>query len=97
MAKIDVNIDQVGTCETMLCRYAEIMGEQAKKVQTMIDSVESRWKGAGASEYTAYLRKMKSDITARSERLKELGDNLGIAKQKAIEADKTASGGAGEA
>ncbi len=97
MAEINFNIEQVGDCQTMLCRYAEIMGEQAEKIHTMINSVGSQWKGAGASEYIEYLEKMKSDINTRSQKLRELSENLGAAKQMAIEADKMAAGGSGEA
>ncbi|MGN0553933.1 MAG: WXG100 family type VII secretion target [Oscillospiraceae bacterium] len=84
---IDYNVSDVREAASALRSAAEMIAQEAAKIDTIISAVESGWVGAGANEYIQYLLNVRKNIAARVENINEIARLLDISADDAELAD----------
>lgn len=87
---IKFNFDNAYSCEGKLRQTAELIGQEAVKIKSIIGAVETGWTGAGSAEYIQYLQMLDKNMQERAQSLNEIADIIKGAAIAAADADRRA-------
>lgn len=91
MSTINFDFNAVYDCAERVRDMAEIIEQEAKKVTSIITTVQSGWTGSGSEAYINYLEAVRVNIFERSQKLYSIAEALKGSAIAAEEADREAA------